>query len=67
MTTSTQARSLSELEEERDQLLRSMEDLDRELAEGDIEQPEYDALKDDYTVRAATVLRAIEAVKRGPP
>jgi tetratricopeptide (TPR) repeat protein len=55
-----EGRSLAELEEERDHLLRSLEDLDRELAEGDIEEADYDALKEDYTVRAAAVLRAIE-------
>jgi len=48
------------LEEERDHLLQSLEDLDRELAEGDIEEADYDALKEDYTARTAAVLRAIE-------
>ncbi len=60
MTSVVGGRSLPELEEERDHLLRLLEDLDRELAEGDIEESDYDALKEDYTVRAAAVLRAIE-------
>ncbi|MDQ3574024.1 MAG: hypothetical protein M3378_04160 [Actinomycetota bacterium] len=63
MTASTETRSLSELKEERDHLLRSLEDLDRELAGGDIEGADYEALKDDYTARAAAVLRAIEAAE----
>lgn len=52
---------LALLEEERDHLLASLEDLEREYAAGDMDQVDYDALKDDYTVRAADVLRAIEA------
>lgn len=59
--------SLSALEEERDFLLRSLDDLDRELAAGDIDEDDYRALKDDYTARAAAVLRAIEAVRSGRP
>ena len=47
-------------EEERDHLLRSIRDLDRERAAGDIEEGDYRALKEDYTARAAAVLRAIE-------
>lgn len=51
----------SPLEEEREFLLRSLEDLDREHAAGDVDDADYAALKDDYTARAAAVLRAIEA------
>ena len=51
----------SPLEEQRDFLLRSLADLDRERAAGDVDEHDYAALKDDYTARAAAVLRAIEA------
>lgn len=59
------------LEEEREFLLRSLEDLDREHDAGDVDDADYAALKDDYTARAAAVLRAVEAgrarpARRGP-
>ena len=46
--------------EERDFLLASLDDLDRELAAGDIDEDDHRALQDDYTVRAAAVVRALE-------
>jgi tetratricopeptide (TPR) repeat protein len=49
------------LEDERDFLLASLADLEREHEAGDIDDDDYAALKDDYTVRAARVLRALEA------
>ena len=49
------------LEEERDFLLRSLDDLEREREAGDIDDADYEALRDDYTVRAATVLRSLDA------
>lgn len=52
------------LEDERDFLLRSLRDLEAERAAGDISDGDYDALKDDYTARAAAVIRAIEARDR---
>lgn len=55
------------LEEEREFLLRSLEDLEREHAAGDVDDADYAALKDDYTARAAVVLRAIEAGRSRPP
>lgn len=51
---------LAALEEERDFLLRSLADLDAEYAAGDIDDTDYRELKDDYTVRAAGAIRAIE-------
>jgi hypothetical protein len=51
---------LAELEEERRFLLRSLDDLEREHAAGDIDQTDYLALRDGYTVRAAATLRAID-------
>lgn len=51
---------LAALEEQRDFLLRSLADLDREHDAGDLEDDDYRTLKDDYTARAADVLRAID-------
>jgi hypothetical protein len=42
-------------------LLRSITDLDREHQYGDVDDADYQTLRDGYTARAATVLRAIEA------
>jgi len=53
--------TLAALEEERDFLLRSIEDLEREHAAGDIDDRDYATLRDDYTARAARTIRAIEA------
>lgn len=49
----------AELEAQRDFLLRSLDDLERERAAGDIDELDYTGLRDDYTARAATVLRAL--------
>jgi tetratricopeptide (TPR) repeat protein len=51
---------LAELEEQRRFLLRSLDDLDRELAAGDIDALDATTLRDDYTHRLAEVQRAIE-------
>lgn len=51
---------LAELEEERRFLLRSLDDLEREWAAGDVDDVDYQALKDGYTVRAAATLRELE-------
>lgn len=48
------------LEEDRDYLLRSLEDLEQEREAGDIDEADYLALKEDYTARAADVLRALD-------
>ncbi len=53
------------LEEERDHLLRSLRDLDAEAAAGDLDAEDEAALRDDYTARAAAVLRAIEEREAG--
>lgn len=53
-----------ELEEERDFLLKSLRDLDAERAAGDIDESDYRSLRDQYTVRAAEVLRRLD---RGTP
>ena len=51
----------SELEDERDFLLRSLEDLEREHRAGDLAGEDYRALRDSYTARTAAVLRALDA------
>ena len=50
---------LAALAEERDFLLSSLRDLDAEHDAGDIDDVDYETLRDDYTVRTAQVLRAI--------
>ncbi|MFP5377645.1 MAG: tetratricopeptide repeat protein [Acidimicrobiia bacterium] len=55
------------LEEERDFLLRSLDDLERERAAGDLADEDYRALRDDYTARAAAVLRRLAAEDAAPP
>ena len=54
------ADQLAELEDERRFLLRSLRDLDAELAAGDVDHTDYETLRDGYTKRAADVLREIE-------
>ena len=61
MTGSTRDR----LADERDHLLRSLDDLDAELEAGDIEHDDYEQLRDDYVARAAALTRTIEG--DGPP
>jgi tetratricopeptide (TPR) repeat protein len=51
---------------EREFLLRSLEDLEREHEAGDLDDVDYAALKDDYTARAAAVLRS-ERTSPTPP
>ncbi len=58
---------LASLEEERRFLLRSLTDLEREHDAGDVDDLDYQTLKDGYTVRAATVLRQIEAGRGALP
>lgn len=58
---------LAELEEERRFLLRSLADLEREHEAGDVDEVDYRALKDGYTVRAAATLREIEAGRSALP
>ena len=51
---------LASLESERDFLLRSIADLEAEREAGNLDEERYRELKDDYTARAAAVLRSIE-------
>jgi cytochrome c-type biogenesis protein CcmH/NrfG len=48
------------LEEERDFLVRSLDDLDEELSIGNVYLDEYERLRDEYVARAAEVLRSLE-------
>jgi tetratricopeptide (TPR) repeat protein len=43
--------------DEREFLLRSIRDLDAEFAAGDMDEADYRSLRDEYTARAAAVLR----------
>lgn len=62
--------ALAALEEQRDLLLRSLDDLDREHAAGELDDGDHEALRDEATRRTAEVVRAIEsgrvAVAAGP-
>jgi tetratricopeptide (TPR) repeat protein len=53
--------ALAELEEQRDLLLRSLDELEREHAAGELDDADYEALRDDYTHRAAEAVRAVES------
>lgn len=47
---------------EQDFLLRSLDDLDREHAAGDISNDDYEVLRSEYTARAASALRGSETL-----
>ncbi len=51
---------LAALEDQRAFLLRSLEDLEREHAAGDLDDDDHRTLRDDYTARAAETIRAID-------
>jgi cytochrome c-type biogenesis protein CcmH/NrfG len=51
--------SREQLERERDFLLRSLDDLERERDKGTIDDDSYERLHADYTARAAAVIRAL--------
>lgn len=54
------AESHERLEEERDFLLRSLDDLEAERGAGNIDDDTYRLLHDDYTARASAVIRTLE-------
>ena len=66
-TPGANADRLAELEDERRFLLRSLADLEREHDAGDVDEQDYATLKDDYTIRAATVLRSITSRRSALP
>ena len=49
------------LEDERDMLLRALRELDDELEQGTLSEPEHRALRHETELRAVAVLRALEA------
>jgi cytochrome c-type biogenesis protein CcmH/NrfG len=55
------------LEREREFLLRSLDDLEREREKGAIDDESYARLHDDYTARAAAVIRALRDGAPAPP
>lgn len=55
------------LTEEEEFLLQSIRDLDEEHAAGDLEDVDYRTLRDDYTARAAAVLRRMEGGEAAVP
>jgi tetratricopeptide (TPR) repeat protein len=57
---------MSDRGDQREFLLRSLEDLEREHDAGDLAEVDYVALKDDYTARAAAVLRDEHAAGSPP-
>jgi tetratricopeptide (TPR) repeat protein len=62
--------TLAGLEEQRDFLARSLDDLDRERAAGDLDEHDYETLRADYSARAERVRRAIDGERlalRPPP
>lgn len=67
MTARVDLDQLAALEDERAFLLRSLDDLDREHEAGDVDDHDYQTLRDEYTARAAAVLRAIESGRAALP
>lgn len=67
MTRPVDPDQLAALEEEQRFLLRSLADLEREHDAGDVDEVDYQALKDGYTVRAAATLRAVEQGRSALP
>ncbi len=61
----------AQLESERDFLIRSLDDLEAERAAGNVDEESYRRLHDDYTARAAVVIRAlrdgVDAGRVAPP
>ena len=49
------------IEAERDFLLRSLDDLEAERAEGNVDDETYRTLHDDYTARAAAAIRSLDS------
>jgi tetratricopeptide (TPR) repeat protein len=55
-----------ELEAERQFLLRSLADLEREHDAGDVDDADYSTLRDGYTARAAAIIRELERGAQPP-
>ena len=56
----SEAPDLEALQAERDFLFRSLDDLEVERADGNLDEERYRELHDDYTARAAAVIRALK-------
>lgn len=56
----------AELEEERDFLLASLADLEAERSAGDVDEHDYEQLKDSYVRRTAEILRALRNLDQAP-
>jgi len=56
---STPEELANELSAERDFLMKSLDDLELEHASGGIDDESYEALRDDYTARAAAAIRSL--------
>ena len=54
------------LEEQRDFLLASLRDLEREQAAGDVDANDYEALRSSYTARAAVIIRELAGSDNEP-
>jgi uncharacterized protein (TIGR02996 family) len=59
MSTKLDPEERQELEQERDFLLKSLDDLEGERSAGNIDAESYTELHDDYTARAAATIRAL--------
>jgi uncharacterized protein (TIGR02996 family) len=59
MSTKLDPEERQELEQERDFLLKSLDDLEGERSAGNIDAESYAELHDDYTARAAATIRAL--------
>ncbi len=66
MAAETTDRARSALEEERDQWLRSLDQLDAELASGDLSEADHRRLSETYGARLATVLRRLDGEDTAP-
>ncbi len=54
---------LQHAREDRDELFRSLEDLDQEFAAGDLKADDYHRLRDTYVGRAAKLVREVERLE----
>src|SRR5690349_19733038 len=52
--------SVEALEEERDFCLRSLRDLEAEHAAGDLDDADYETLRESYVARAAVAIRGLD-------
>ena len=66
MSSTLDRSSIDSLVREREFLLRSIEDLEKEHAAGDVGDEDYRVLRDDYVARAAATVRAL-ADRQGDP